>query len=49
MGRGDRKSRCGKIWRGTYGNSRLRKATRVANQKTAAAAAAEKSADANKS
>lgn len=35
MGKGDRKSRKGKIWRGSFGNRRLRKKKKV---KAAAAA-----------
>jgi 30S ribosomal protein S31 len=38
MGRGDRKSRRGKIWRGTYGNTRLRKSSFLAKQKATAEA-----------
>jgi ribosomal small subunit protein bTHX len=40
MGRGDRKSRRGKIWRGTYGNTRLRKSSFIAKQKATAEAKA---------
>ena len=29
MGKGDKKSKKGKIWKGSYGNSRKRKANRV--------------------
>lgn len=32
MGKGDKKSRRGKIWRGSYGNTRPRKRNRKINQ-----------------
>ena len=38
MGRGDRKSRKGKIWLGTYGKNRLRKGKFLAKQKATAEA-----------
>ena len=34
MGKGDSKSRRGKIWRGTFGNKRKKKATPTATKKT---------------
>lgn len=34
MGRGDKRSRKGKIWRGSYGNSRLKAKNIVANKET---------------
>lgn len=33
MGRGDRKSRKGKIWRGSYGNTRPKKTSTLKNKK----------------
>ncbi|HHQ42117.1 MAG TPA: 30S ribosomal protein THX [Chromatiales bacterium] len=33
MGKGDRRTRRGKIWRGTYGNSRPRKEKKKAGDK----------------
>lgn len=47
MGKGDRKSTKGKIWRKSYGNTRPRKATKPAA--TSAAAAPKKKAAAKKS
>ena len=35
MGRGDRKSRKGKIWRGSYGNTRPKKASNNKNRRPA--------------
>lgn len=46
MGKGDRKSTKGKIWRKSYGNTRPRKATKPA---ATAAAAPKKKAAAKKS
>jgi len=34
MGKGDRKTRRGKIWRGTYGKTRSRKKKKVSLEKT---------------
>jgi len=31
MGKGDQRSKRGKLWRGTYGKSRLRKAKKESN------------------
>ena len=33
MGRGDRKTRKGKIWRGSYGNTRPKKTSNAKNRK----------------
>lgn len=41
MGKGDRRSKKGKIWRGSYGKSRPRKSKIIAAKKQKAAAAAQ--------
>ncbi|MCB0520480.1 MAG: 30S ribosomal protein THX [Lewinellaceae bacterium] len=35
MGRGDKKTKKGKIWRGSYGKSRPKKGNQTVNQKQA--------------
>lgn len=44
MGKGDRKSKKGKIWIGSYGNSRNRKALKARAKRTVTARAAEPAA-----
>lgn len=41
MGRGDKKTKKGKIWKGSFGNSRKRKSSKVTSAKGSADAAGE--------
>jgi 30S ribosomal protein S31 len=45
MGKGDKKSRKGKIWRGSYGNSRPRKGNKVTSTEENKTASKEEKTD----